>query len=458
MAQESLNNPKKIVNIVVIGASAGGLEAIQEFLANFPYVDDTCLIIAQHLSPSHKSMLVQLLAKSTSMTIREAVDGTFLEVDHIYVTPPDRNIFLENKRIRLSKPSNAIGPKPSVDELLSSLYQSDFNKIVAVILSGTGKDGSVGLKLLKNRPCLALAQSPATAKYDGMPQAAIQTGVIDEILDPKSMGKFIKKYLSGELEDEEEDDYEITQIDYMDQLFRILSKRTGTDFSNYKKATIQRRLLKRMNELAISRIENYLPILEKDSDEQDIMFNKILIGVTKFFRDQEAFETLKEYLEELVNHKKPNDTIRIWVPGCSTGEEPLSLAFLLQDILDAKQKPLNIQIFATDIDDMAIQFARSAVFTENSIQELPQELVSKYFVKSDKGDYEVVKNIRSMILFSKHDLINQPPFLKLDLISCRNLLIYFNTTLQNHVIPIFHYALNPDGLLFLGKSENIQKK
>lgn len=443
------------LSIIAIGASAGGLEAIQDFLGHLPPLSNTALIIAQHLSPTHKSMLVHLLSKSTEFIVEEAQDGAAVKARHIYVTPPDKNIYIQNDHIRLAKPNSDGGPKPSVDELFTSLYQSDFKHVVAVVLSGTGTDGSIGIKLLKNRDCLAIAQDPITAKYNGMPQAAIQTGAIDKILSPSKMGRAIEIYLKGSKknlvtilpEEEESGD--------MGRIFKLLNHRTGTDFTNYKKATIGRRLKKRMDEMGIASVEDYLKVLEKDALEQDQMFNKILIGVTSFFRDKEAFESLKTHLHAIVDSKRNRDNLRIWVPGCSTGEEVFSLAILINEVLSSKNKNLVVQIFGTDIDEKAVQQARKGIFSEKSAEALPKEILEKYFITKENGDLEVIKALRSMVLFSKHDLISNPPFLKLDLISCRNLLIYFNSTLQQHVIPIFHYALNPQGYLFLGKSESI---
>ncbi len=440
--------------IIGIGASAGGLEALQDFFSHLPPIENASIVVAQHLSPTHKSMLVQLLSRQTSLVVSEAIHGKKLEPNKIYITPPDKDISIINEQIYLSKPSAPFGPKPSVDVLFKSLTENKHANIIGIILSGTGTDGAQGIKSLKETGALTLVQEPSTAKYDGMPQAAIQAIEVDIIIAPNKMGIEIANYLQYPESIHLRNKHIGKSPNSLDKIFQLLSKKTGTDFSNYKSATIFRRLEKRIEQLKVQTIEEYLAVIENDPKEADEMFNMILIGVTTFFRDTEAFNALEKILSNLLSTKKPGDSIRIWAPGCSTGEEPYSIAILLSQLLKENLHHYKIQIFATDIDDRAIQFARRGIYSFASIESIPDFIKDSYFIKKEK-EFELVKNIRSMVLFSKHDLTKNPPFLKLDLISCRNLLIYFNAALQQHIIPIFHYSLQTEGYLFLGKSETV---
>ncbi len=441
-------------HIVAIGASAGGLEALQQLLRNLPELKKTAIIIAQHLSPTHKSHLVDLLSRVTKLTVLEAKNGLKLSSNHIYITPPDAEISVEKQKIILKKPESSIGPKPSVDVLFQSISKIPDIKITAIILSGTGKDGAEGLKVLDKNRSFIMVQDLASAKYDGMPASALDTGLVDTILTPDKMGeeilRFVENGLTAKKNKPEEEHKNEGQFE---KILEVLSNRTGTDFTHYKRATLLRRLEKRMQQLKIRDIDSYLSYLKKHPDEVSIMFNMILIGVTQFFRDSEAFDALKNALKKVLDDKGEDESIRIWVPGCSTGEEAYSISMIL-DMLSAEKPQRNIQIFATDIDERAIQFARLGKYTKDSLKGLPEEIISRYFKKNGKY-YEVDKFLRSRVLFSKHDLTQHPPFLRLDLISCRNLLIYFDIKLQQYVLPVFHYALEPGGLLFLGKSETV---
>lgn len=442
------------LNIVAIGASAGGLEALQDFLSHLPEIKNVAIIVAQHLSPTHKSMLVQLLSRETQLEVIEAENGSTLQPDKIYITPPDKEISISAGKIVLKKPQSNIGPRPSINVLFESLAEDAAHQVVGIILSGTGSDGASGVRILKKNGGLIIAQEPTTAKYDGMPLAAIETGEVDLVLPPEKMGEEILEHFlnpdririkQGGTDDENNS---------LEKIINILSKRTGTDFSNYKSATIIRRLEKRLAFLKIKSFDAYLKLLAESPKEQDDMFNMILIGVTTFFRDTEAFEALENNLHKIINAKINKDSIRIWVPGCYTGEEAYSIAILLHRILKDRILQYNIQIFATDIDENAIVAARKGIYSSSSLEKVPQAIIDTYFIRNE-NQYELVKSIRSMVLFSRHDITSNPPFLKLDLISCRNLLIYFGAGLQQQIIPIFHYALLQDGYLFLGKSETV---
>lgn len=442
------------VHIVAIGASAGGLEAIQSLLNHLPELANTCFIVAQHLSPKHKSMLVQLLSKGTSFIVEEAVNNAKLEAGYVYITPPDEEITVKKGKIRLKKPTSSIGPKPSIDVLFNSLAKEPDIKVVGVVLSGTGSDGAAGIKALRKKGHFIISQEPETAKYDGMPVAAIQTGVVDVVLAPEKIGEEIQDYLSNSQKIRTFIDSDPSVKTTFNSVLTLLGKRTGTDFSNYKMATIERRLQKRISMLKMGSIEEYLKYMERNPQEIDELFKMILIGVTTFFRDFEAFAALEDTLRKQLHTKSSKDTIRVWVPGCSTGEEAYSIAILLHRILKNRFDELNIQVFATDIDERAVRFARNGIYSQTAVESMPKEIIDEYFTKSG-DDFELIKPIRAVVLFSKHDLTRNPPFLNLDLISSRNLLIYFNSTLQGQIIPIFHYALNHEGHLFLGKSESV---
>ena len=449
------NDPTETtLTIIAIGASAGGLEALQEFIANLPDLNNFCILIAQHLSPTHKSMLVELLSRDNKRNILEATHGAKLETNKIFITPPDNEITIVDGFIHLQKPSSPLGPKPSIDILFQSLGQLTSAKIIAIILSGTGSDGAIGIKELKRQGAYVIAQDPESAKYDGMPTSAIQTGFVDAILHPTKMGEEILEVMLGKQSGNTLSDHPDASLPTLQKILFYLGKRSGADFSNYKTATICRRLEKRMDALKVTSIDEYLKVIEENPREADEMFQMVLIGVTMFFRDMESFGVLEDYLRKRLVEKTNHDPIRIWVPGCSTGEEAYSIAILIHRILNERTALYNVQIFATDIDQAAIAFARKGQYDEGAVSHLPIELIDQYFIRTGTK-FELIKKIRTMVLFSRHDVIRNPPFLKMDLISCRNLLIYFNSALQQQVIPIFHYALNPEGMLFLGKSETI---
>jgi two-component system, chemotaxis family, CheB/CheR fusion protein len=445
--------------VIGVGASAGGLEALGEFLLGLPHnLPPLAIIIAQHVSPVHAIHLVEILSRSTQLKVLEARDGLVLEPDCVYITPPDREIAITQSHLRLWPSDLQIHPKPSIDTLFQSLAENLQKRAIGVILSGTGSDGALGIAAIKAFGGATLVQDPVLAAYEGMPQAAIQTGHVDFVLPANQLGLAIDSLLKGP---EFLANFQAQQAlvkpavsDPINQILLLLSQRVGTDFSNYKLATLRRRIDKRLEELQIPNLETYLALLEQKPEELDNLFQTVLIGVTSFFRDSEAFENLKHYLSDLIKHKKQNEPIRLWVPGCATGEEAYSIAILLLELLRQIQGSYSIQIFATDIDDQAIGFARKGLYSCDALSDMPADLLQRYFLKRN-GQYEVLRSVRSLILFSHHDLTENPPFLKLDLISCRNLLIYFDTNLQKHVLPLFHYALNPDGYLFLGRSDSV---
>lgn len=449
-------NPKKEDDILLvgIGASAGGLEALQELISHLPEeLGNIAIVVAQHLSPTYKSMLVQLLSRQTKLPVLEVKNGMAILPNKIYITPPDSEITTNNGFFTLTKSNVLAGPKPSIDAFFHSLSQDKREKAIGVILSGTGSDGAYGIRAVKAAGGITIVQEPQTAKYNGMPIASIETGQVDLVLAPDKIGDEFKEilnnpstYFTTHTIDEKNSSF--------DKVLRLLSRRAGTDFTNYKPSTILRRLEKRIAELKLPSIDEYLAYAEEHHAELDELFNTILIGVTTFFRDREAFEVLEKHLSKILNSKSRGSQVRIWCAGCASGEEAYSMAFLIAKLLQNKLQEYNIQIFATDIDEKAINVARRGVYPEHLFMDVPDDILQDYTVKKGESR-EIIKSIRQLILFSKHDVTTNPPFLKLDLISCRNLLIYFGQSLQQQVIPIFHYALNPDGYLFLGKSETV---
>ncbi|MEZ0374330.1 MAG: CheR family methyltransferase [Candidatus Sericytochromatia bacterium] len=453
-----MSNTEPLLYLIGIGASAGGLEPMQTLLAQFgERLEYAAIIIAQHLGSQHKSSLLQLLSQHPSLRVINASHGQLLEPNTVYVTPQDREISVAYDRIRLKSAVSMPGPKPSIDGLFLSLAREKRGLAVAVVLSGSGSDGAAGIEAIHRSGGLTLVQQPDTAQFDGMPQAAIATGCVDRVLSPEQIGQEIWQLvkqpparLSRNPALEEEEHKALKAV------FQTLSQHSGTDFLNYKSSTLYRRLEKRLALLELESPDAYLTYLEAHPQELDNLFRTCIIGVTGFFRDPEAFKKLESSLEELLAEKGDEDPIRIWVPGCCTGEEAYTLAFILKRLLKERWQSCNLQVFASDLDQQAIDFARQGVYGASAVEGLPEDMLQLCF-DSHGEKYEVKKEIRSQVLFTRHDLTSNPPFLKLDLISCRNLLIYFNPQLQKQLLPIFHYALNPNGILFLGKSESISE-
>ena len=444
---------KQELTIVGIGASAGGLEALQGFVSNLPTGTSIAYLLAQHLSPTYKSMMVDLLAKNSTIEIREAKNQDIIKADTLYICPPNKNIIIEGESIIIMEAKQlTYGPKPSVNILFESIAANKESKAIGIILSGTGSDGSAGIRAIKAEGGFTIVQQPRNAKYDGMPNSAINTGNVDLILDVEVMGNEIVELLKYP-----DRAVSLNNIDNKAKLYNSiidkLRKSKKIDFSLYKSSTIQRRIERRIIALRLKTLEEYYNYLSLNNNEVEELFKDILIGVTSFFRDEEAFAVLKNTIKEMMEKKKDSN-IRFWIPGCSTGEEVYTIAMILSEVLGGDILNYKIQIFATDIDDRATKYARIGRYPESSLMNVEKHYVKKYFtVKND--EYEIIKPIREMCIFSKHDITNDPAFMRLDLISCRNLLIYFTTELQAKIFPMFHYSLNDDGTLFLGKSESI---
>ena len=441
---------------VGIGASAGGLEALRLFVSKLPKEaqGNITYIVAQHLSPTHQSMLVQLLSRETDMSILELRNGQKPQAGVMYITPPDSDVYVQNGTLYLRAPNSEFSPKPSVDLFLSTLAEDQKEHSIGVILSGTGSDGSHGVRAVRAAGGMTIAQDVKTAKFDGMPGNAIETGCVDIILSPEKMGKQIADLIESprNLEFIQAD---VERTDIQELLF-LLKERSGVDFKDYKTGTLYRRINRRMAACSTAGLDEYLTYIRKNPQELDELHSDILISVTNFFRDTEAFDKLKETVQEMLKDKAPGDPIRIWVPGCATGEEAYSIVILFSEALGglAQLSAYNFQLFASDIDTDILAQARKGIYAETTLEHVDKKLRVKYF-RHRENAYEIIKGVRDLVVFSKHNVFEDPPFLRLDLISCRNLLIYFNIILQEKVMHLFHYALQQNGVLFLGKSESL---
>jgi two-component system CheB/CheR fusion protein len=438
--------------VVGIGSSAGGLEALQIMLEKVDEIENCAYIIAQHLSPTHKSMMVELLSRVANIPVIEVQNGMIIRAKTIYMTPENSDVYVKSGKLYLKNIEQAFGPKPSVNYFFNSLASDFKERAIGVILSGTGSDGAYGVRAIKAQGGITIAQSPQTAKYDGMPISAINTGKVDLVISIDNISDEIKR-LSETI-----DNFNAFSINerILQQIYRVLYEGKGVDFSLYKDTTIVRRVERRLAALKIKGLQEYLNLLTDNKEEISNLYQDILIGVTEFFRDTKDFEVLKENMKKIIEKKEQGEEIRLWSIACSTGEEAYSIAILLSEILDNKLDKYKIKIFATDIDEEALKIARAGIYSETSLLGVDKKLIQRYF-SIQKNHYEVKKSIRELVIFSKHNIVADSPFLRLDLVSCRNLLIYFNQALQNKFFPLVHYALKDNGVLFLGKSESISQ-
>ncbi|MBL7858832.1 MAG: PAS domain-containing protein [Cyclobacteriaceae bacterium] len=448
--------------VVAIGASAGGLEAMMELLKYLPHNTGMAFIYVQHLSPDHKSMLTEILSKKTKMKVQEIDDMDKIKPDNIFVIPYNKGIEVTDGHIKLiprSESSTAI----SIDILFSSLAHAQKERVIGIVLSGSASDGTVGIKDIKHEGGLTFAQDD-TAKFTSMPHAAIAAGVVDFILSPKEIAlelarlskhPFVKsaqvgvKNVSEDLIDNNNPDLKI--------ILNLLHKTTGVDFGVYKMNTIKRRIIRRMLLYKLTTLKQYAKLLTQKNEETDILYQDLLINVTSFFRDTDTHKYLKENIfPKLLKRKKEGESLRIWVPACATGEEAYSIAMILLEIQGSQTTNTPVQIFATDLSGFAISKARLGVYTKQELETVSPKRIQRFFTKAD-GSFRVNKAVRDMCVFAQHNILSDPPFSRLDFISCCNLFIYLDTAAQNKVINTFHYALNKDGFLMLGKSENISK-
>jgi len=447
--------------VVGIGASAGGLAAFEAFFSGMPADKDPdmAFVLVQHLAPDHKSILTDLIRRYTRMQVSEVEDGVVVQPNCAYIIPPNRDMAFLNGTLQLLEPVLPRGQRLPIDFFFRSLAQDQHERAICIVLSGTGSDGTLGLRAIKGEGGMAMAQNPESTEYDGMPRSAINTGLVDYVLPAAEMPAHLIAYAShafGNLAKPLPTPLPKTE-DIFKKIFVLLRSQTSHDFSQYKQSTIKRRIERRMAVHQIPELAGYVRFLQQTPLEVEALFRDLLIGVTSFFRDTEAFAELEsKVIPRLFTDKPTGSAIRIWTCGCSTGEEAYSIAILLQERLETLKKSYKLQLFATDIDSRAIDQARSGVYSASIANDVSPERLSRFFtLEADGSAYRINKGIRDMLVFSEQDVIKDPPFSKLDLISCRNLLIYLGSDLQKKLIPLFHYALNPGGTLFLGTSETI---
>lgn len=444
--------------IVGIGASAGGLEALDEFLKYLPANSPLALVVIQHLAPTQPGMMVELLQRSTQMKVLQAMDRQAVKAGHIYVIPPGMDLSILRGKLFLFPPSEPHGRRLPIDFFFHSLAQDRAALAIGMIFSGMGSDGLQGSKAIKEQGGIVLAQDPASARYDGMPGSVVKEGLADLVGTPAKLAEDLIGLLAGKLKrplpepfisDQERSSFERICI--------LLRARTGHDFSLYKKSTIYRRIERRMGIHAINSISAYVRFLEENPPESDLLFKELLIGVTSFFRDPESWKQLaEEVIPALIASYPEGGMLRAWVAGCSTGEEACSLAITFMEVLKKMppKAPITLQVFATDLDQDAIEKGRQGFYAPAAMAGLSDERRSAWFTPEENG-FRLRKEIREMLVFATQDVIRDPPFIRLDLLLCRNLLIYLSSDLQKRVLPLFHYSLNPHGCLFLGSAESI---
>ncbi len=446
-------DPASVTTLVGIGASAGGLDALRVLVREVMRGRGLSLVIVQHLSPTHRSMLVELLGREAALPVVEVVDGQRPRPDTIHVTPASSHIRYEEGRLRLTRATQPGTPKPSVDDFFSSLAEHCGASAIGVILSGTGHDGQLGMRRIHANGGLTVAQDPGTCRYDGMPRAAIDTGCVRHVLAPDEIGRRLAD-LKEPAAAVPEPIAALASAPPLERIAALVRRETGFEISLYKDGTFRRRLKRRLLATGCNDIEAYADYMRRHPPEVTRLMREMLISVTTFFRDAEAFKALDAALQELVARHGDGDELRVWVPGCASGEEAYSIAILVKEAMRASKRELVLRIFATDLDAEAIGRARRGIFTAAALTGMPAELRQRYLTPT--GDsWRVAKSLRDNLIFSVHNLIGDPPFLRLDLVSCRNVLIYLRPALQNHLFESFYHALNPGGLLFLGKSESL---
>ena len=443
--------------IVGIGASAGGLEALEQFLGNVPENSGMAYVIIQHLDPTQKGMLPELLQRITKMRVFQVKDRMSVKPDCVYVIPPNKSMSVLKGVLHLFEPVEARGLRLPIDFFLRSLADDRQERGIGLILSGMGSDGSTGLRAIKEKNGIVMVQEPATAKFDSMPRNAIDSVLADIVAPagelPGRLLDFLKHIpvLKSDL------DIEIKDKSSLEKIIILLRSYTGNDFSLYKKNTVYRRIERRMGIHKIDKISSYVHFLQENPKEVDILFKELMIGVTNFFRDSLVWEKLKKtVIPDIITNQQAGSVIRAWVPGCSTGEEAYSLAIVFKEAIE-KINPhggFSLQIFATDLDNEAIDTARKGIFPSNISADVSTNRLNRFFITTDDG-YRVNSEIREMVVFAQHNIIMHPPFTRIDILSCRNLLIYMDSELQKKLLSLFYYSVNPDGIILLGSSETL---
>lgn len=452
------SSPADAFPIVGIGASAGGLEALEHFLSGVPPDSGMAYVVVQHLDPTHKGMMPELLQRATTLPVVPARNGLKVRPDHVYVLPPNRDMSLLNGELYLFKPSAPRGQRLPIDFFLRSLAVDRRQQAVGVLLSGMGSDGTAGLRAIKENAGLALVQDPAGAAFPSMPQSGIDAGMVDIVAPATELPTRIIACLRQGAAADESDHVADGQLKSgLEKVLILMRAYNGQDFSHYKKSTLYRRIERRMGIHQIRRIADYVRLLQENPQELDLLFKEFLIGVTSFFRDPATWDSLRDVaFPTLFAHSPSGRALRAWVPGCSTGEEAYSLAIIFKEALE-RHKPAgrySLQVFGTDLANDAVDQARQGHYSKSIEAEVSPDRLARYFTPTDDG-YQVGKEVREMVIFAPQNMAQDPPFTKLDVLSCRNVLIYFAPDLQKKLLALFHYSLTPGGVLFLGNSETI---
>jgi len=445
---------KDQTRIIGVGASAGGLEALKAFFENIDGNDKNSYVIIQHLSPDYKSMMGELLKKNSRLPIIQIEHEMQVKPGHVHLIPPANNLRLEDDRlVLLDKPKNHTLNLP-IDIFFESLASYKKEKAIGIILSGTGSDGTRGVRAIKENDGMIMVQDPKEAKFDGMPISAINTGLVDYVLSVDDMGPELRRFITTPPIFNTIDGNEEFDNDELNKILKYVDEKSGLDFTEYKYATLARRVARRVNVCKCNDLEGYYTFLQENEEEVEILYREFLIGVTKFFRDEKAWNILRdEVFPELIQSKNNGEVLKIWDVGCSTGEEAYSFAMCLHEEMVLQQKNIEIKIFATDISQQHLDIGSKGLYPESIVADVPKELLLKYFLSKPEG-YQVSDKLRRSVIFSRHNIIKNPPFSNMDMVACRNLLIYFQNSIQKKAMNMLHYALKQDGILVLGTSEN----
>jgi len=448
--------------VAAIGASAGGFEAIRSFFDTMPADSGVGFVVIQHLHPTQKSLAAELFGKRTAMPVVQAEDGMRVEPNHVYTIPPNTYPSIESGVLRLAAPAIQHGPRLPVDHFFESLGEDQHERAIGIVLSGSGSDGALGVKSIAGNGGMVLAQTPETAQFDGMPRSAISSGMVNHILPVTKMPEVLVSYARHPYvaRAAAAETLEHSEKSRLDTVLDIIRSRRGYTFSGYKQSTLLRRIQRRMGLRSVENWDEYVGLLKKNPAEADALFKDLLIGVTEFFRDPDAWSMLgAEVIAPLVESKARGEPIRVWVPGCATGEEAYALALLLLEKLKQSGKRCPVQVFATDINEDTLQIGRNGNYPSGIAARISPERLRRYFVEaSDNHHYQVARELREAVIFGAQNVVTDPPFSRLDLVSCRNLLIYLEPDLQRRVIDLFHFALRPGGYLFLGSAETIGQR
>lgn len=445
--------------IAAIGASAGGIEAFTELVTNLPTDTGMAFVLVQHLDPEHHSLLTELLSKKTAMRVKEVTSGMGVEPDHVYVIPPNATMSISDHSLQLTPRGDSRGLHMSIDHFMRALAEQQGHHAIGVILSGSGTDGTVGLAEIQAHGGVTFAQDNASAKYDSMPRSAVAAGCVDYVLPPKLIARELARIARHPYirRDRPREFMELAPSENsgLTLIFQLLRKNTGVDFTHYRQTTILRRIQRRMVVHKMDKIEDYVKYVQSDPAEIKALYQDMLINVTSFFRNPQVFDALKSSVfPQIFKNHSADSTVRIWTPGCASGEETYSIAISILEFLVDRASQIHIQFFGTDVSETSIAKARSGLYPENILGDVSHDRLRRFFSKVE-GGYRISKNIRDMCIFAQHNVLNDPPFSQMDLICCRNLLIYLEPVLQNKVISLFHYATRPSGFLVLGTSEGI---